>query len=195
MAASISSVKWRLLWLLFLCAFYCYCACDEKAHLTFFSLHSATFVLEHVVCGIFFVHFGHSVIFAIFPRTCTLSHWFLLLRISVKYGQRVFFHRCDLRILELVFGRLWYREVCHVVDHNFLSVFSKREICKLNRCSIRFALGKQLPFVFWVNESFLRFLCWGLQSKSRLIHSVLLVCLLGRKVMDVTYYATGSWSF
>lgn len=138
--------------------------------------------------------------FRTFRDICNFSTnvYFVPLVLAVedfKYGQRVFFHRCDLRILELVFGRLWYREVCHVVDHNFLSVFSKREICKLNRCSIRFALGKQLPFVFWVNESFLRFLCWGLQCKSRLIHSVLLVCLLGRKVMDVTYYATGSWSF
>lgn len=78
---------------------------------------------------------------------------------------------------------------------NFLSICSKHEICKLNRCPICLALGKQLPFVFWVNESFFRFLCWGLQCKSCVIHSVLLVPLLGRKVMDITYNATGSWSF
>lgn len=105
-----------------------------------------------------------------------------------KYGQRVFFCHCDFRILERVFGRLWYRDICHVLDHNFLSVFSKREICRLIKHPISLALGKQLPFVFWVNESFFCFLCRGLQHKSRIIHSVLLGSLLRRKVVLLLCY-------
>lgn len=86
-----------------------------------------------------------SVTFAIFPRTATLSHSFLLLRIS----------RTDNGSSSAVLiSEYWnaYSEGCgtetNVMSLTKLSFFSKREIRKLNQCPIRLALRKQLPFVF-----------------------------------------------
>ena len=135
-----------------------------------------------------------SVILAIFPRIATLSHSLLLLRTS-RTDNGSSSSVLISKYCNAYSESCWQRDERHVVDHNFLSVFSECEIPQLNRCPILLAFGKKLPFVFGINYCFLRFRCRGLQRTTCVVHGVLLVPLLGRKMMDITNDVTGSWSF